>query len=128
MMTSMGQLSQIGGLIRTYPRDSTAAPDAFHYEDLAATVRYLNRTRRDALLRSIVEAEILPRLARNQRTTAATEAEAAATTDGDAEALVHLLLTQEAPAAVAFVETLRQAGAKTAALYLGVITQAARSL
>ena len=91
----------------------------------------LARSRRSALLEQLVETEILPRLARarsgtSARTTA-TAAELAITPD-DTTKLVHLLLGPDGASASSFIEHLQARGASAAALYLGIITQAARAL
>jgi MerR family transcriptional regulator, light-induced transcriptional regulator len=95
----------------------------------------LPRARRKALLTSVVEAEILPRLARLRRHTAATGPIASAitgtsamTTDRDSQELVGLVLNREASAAAGFVDSLRRRGATPASLFLGVVTRAAQIL
>ena len=50
------------------------------------------------------------------------------TTDEDTRHLVHLLLTEEASGAMAFISVLRQRGITPAAICLGVVTDAARRL
>lgn len=84
---------------------------------------------RKALLASIVEAEILPRLARI-RTRAGTSAaiRPAPTTVDDSAELVRLLLEHDSPDAIAFIDYLRRGGASPASLYLGVVTEAAKIL
>src|ERR1700761_5976457 len=85
--------------------------------------------RRNVLLTSIVEAEILPRLARLRRSVAATgSSPSAASTDDDTHTLVGLLLNREAAAAIGFLDSLRCGGAVPGSLYLGVMTRAARVL
>jgi hypothetical protein len=95
----------------------------------------LPRAGRNALLTSVVEAEILPRLARLRRDTAATGPTASAitgtsamTTDRDSRELVGLLLKREASAAAGFVDSLRRRGATPGSLFLGVVTRAAQIL
>jgi methanogenic corrinoid protein MtbC1 len=88
------------------------------------------RQKRTELLTKVVEAEILPRLASmtnmaGNRSAGATEA---ATTTVDTTELVRLLLGREDTSASLFIATLRQRGLTPCALYLGIITQAARVL
>jgi methanogenic corrinoid protein MtbC1 len=103
----------------------------------------LARSSRLALLTRVVEAEILPRLAL-ARGAAAKEpagrvvgapasadpqnAVAFVTTAQDTEQLIRLLLAVDAGPAPDFVEALRARGASAEALFLGIISQAARVL
>jgi MerR family transcriptional regulator, light-induced transcriptional regulator len=92
-----------------------------------------SRASRIAALNRIVEAEILPRLARKQQMAQAVNDGTAtrfqhSTTDDDAAELVRLLLTEEASAAMKFITRLGRRGVTPAALYLGIMTQAARRL
>ena len=80
-----------------------------------------------ALLARVVKSEILPRLISARATTLATDS-ALATTEDDTQALVVVLLTQPAVNAIAFIEVLRERGATPASLFLGILTDAARSL
>jgi methanogenic corrinoid protein MtbC1 len=93
----------------------------------AAIDTTLDRRRRSTLLTRVVEAEILPRLARNH-TVGQSPATAPVTTQNDTVELVRLLLGGEADAPVAFMQLLRQRGATASTLYLGIITDAARLL
>jgi methanogenic corrinoid protein MtbC1 len=87
------------------------------------------RPSRDAILSSIVEGEILPRLARIRRNAAPAAPDARPTTTRhDSEAFIHLLLTQDAAAAVAFIDALRRNGVTPASLYLGIVANAAHRL
>ncbi len=88
------------------------------------------RPSRDAILSSIVQAEILPRLARirGHAAQAAPDGSKQKATRQDSEALVHLLLTQDAAASVTFIDTLRRNGATPASLYLGIVANAAHRL
>ena len=89
------------------------------------------RERRSTLLEQLVKTEILPRLtlARSGTSaqTATTAAEPATMPDETTE-LVHLLLSTDGTSASVFVDRLQARGASAAALYLGIITQAARAL
>jgi MerR family transcriptional regulator, light-induced transcriptional regulator len=127
MATSMEQLSQIGGWIRTYQRDTADSSSSFRYEGFTAPPLDAVRVRRNALLKTIVESEILPRLTGIRPPIPTIEAGPAAM-DPDTEGFVRVLLTQEAITAVALIEALRKAGAAPAGLYLGIVSQAARSL
>lgn len=83
----------------------------------------------EARLSQIVEAEILPRLARARHSVAPNQTHIPPlTTSDDTAELVRLVLTEEAASAVTFINTLLQRGATSASLYLGVLTQAARCL
>jgi MerR family transcriptional regulator, light-induced transcriptional regulator len=81
--------------------------------------------RRSKLLASVVEAEILPRLTRLHPGAPVSQL---TTTEDDTQTLVRLLLGEDDTRSAGFVDSLRQHGATPAALYLGVITQAARVL
>jgi methanogenic corrinoid protein MtbC1 len=104
-------------------RGADSAPGAADSGPLA----FMPRHRRVALLARVVQSEILPRLvvARGAPATAETER---VTTEDDMVALVSLLLNKPATEAIAFVDTLRERGISAAALYLGIVTQAARRL
>jgi methanogenic corrinoid protein MtbC1 len=91
----------------------------------------LPRARRAALLTRVVATEILPRLAMARRiaegaTISATEV--VVTTDDDAAELVRLLLSEDVRGAVAFIERLRLRGVPAEALYIGILSQAARDI
>jgi methanogenic corrinoid protein MtbC1 len=87
------------------------------------------RPSRDAILSSIVQGEILPRLARMRRNAARAAPDARPkTTQHDSDAFIHLLLTQDAAAAVAFIDALRRNGVTPASLYLGIVANAAHRL
>lgn len=91
----------------------------------------LPRARRAVLLNRVVVAEILPRLALARRTAAAANCAACGpwvTTEVDILELVRLLLAHEAPASIAFVETLQLRGATAELLYVGLLSEAARRL
>ena len=106
-----------------------ALPDRIPGENATTTTETPARSRRDAILASIVQAEILPRLERRRQSAApAATVISALTTENDDQTLVHLLLTQDASAAVAFIDGLRGSGATPASLYLGILTNAARCL
>src|SRR5215213_5732280 len=108
-------------------------------ETLEHVMGLVPRHQRIAMLSRMVEAEILPRLAAGKRSPKAAHGRAAAagtarvaapvlTTKDDTLKLVRLLLNNDAPACVAFMETLKQRGATPASLYLGIICDAARCL
>jgi methanogenic corrinoid protein MtbC1 len=87
------------------------------------------RLNRKALLTSIVEAEILPRLARiRARPAAQSVTPPLVTTADDSAELVRLLLEYHMADAITFVDSLRTRGATPASLYLGIVTDAARIL
>ena len=79
-----------------------------------------------SLLSRIVETEILPRLALTH--SGAVLCPATTTTADDTAELVRLVLTREAPEAVAFMATLTLRGVSTETLFLGVISEAVRRL
>lgn len=84
---------------------------------------------RTQLLTRMIQAEILPRLARVHKAEPTGPVDAVeVTTEDDSEELVRLLLAERGNDAVAFVDLLRQRGATPASLYLGVVTQAAQRL
>jgi MerR family transcriptional regulator, light-induced transcriptional regulator len=91
----------------------------------------LARDRRRSLLSTVVKAEILPRLVLARRVAdgrqAGTTAAIATAIDHAAE-LLHLVLTEDAARAIAFVEMLHSRGATPEALYLGILTDTARQL
>ena len=98
-------------------------------ENLAILRRDSPRLDRKAMLTSIVEAEILPRLARIRvRPGIHPVTTALLTTAEDSAELVRLLLEQHMADAIAFVDRLRLRGATPASLYLGIVTDAARIL
>ncbi|MBS0644338.1 MAG: cobalamin B12-binding domain-containing protein [Acetobacteraceae bacterium] len=90
----------------------------------------LDRQQRASLLTRVVEAEILPRLAmlRAVNATPTEDIVAFTTTEDDNASLVRLLLGPDGAAAEAFIKDLQQRGATAVSLYLGVVTQAARTL
>lgn len=97
---------------------------------------FLPRHRRTALLSHFIATEIIPRmtLARQAEVNASQPDGAGAlgigqmTTIVDTEEVVRLLLTEEAARAVDFVDVLRLRGATPDSLYLGLLSEAARSL
>jgi MerR family transcriptional regulator, light-induced transcriptional regulator len=108
-------------------------------ENLERVMGLVPRHQRIAMLSRMVEAEILPRLAAGKRSPKTAHGRAASagtgrvaapvlTTKDDTLKLVRLLLNNDAPACVAFMETLKQRGATPASLYLGIICDAARCL
>lgn len=85
--------------------------------------------RRLTLLNRVVEAEILPRLALVRSGAPATSAgEPNLTTRDDTAHLVTLLIGFDAAAAPACIDALQARGLQPAALFLGIITDAARLL
>jgi MerR family transcriptional regulator, light-induced transcriptional regulator len=96
----------------------------------AAKAQKFMRARRIDLLERVVAAEILPRLALARRAAAGgcVNPPRYATTDDDTAELVNLVRTQDASAALAFVELLCLRGATIDSLNLGVLTDAARRL
>jgi methanogenic corrinoid protein MtbC1 len=109
--------------------DTQPSSDKSSAQELDDLVKDAPRVRRKNLLTSIVKAEILPRLARARQTAAVgNTAAAVVTTEDDTRVLVRLLLTVEAPDAIAFLDTLQRRGVTLATLYLGIMTQAACSL
>jgi len=92
----------------------------------------LPKARRAALLNRVVATEILPRLAMAKRAAAQRPTAAVsgvpATTQVDTDELAELLLTKDAVAATAFIELLRLRGATPEALYIGILSDAARRL
>jgi methanogenic corrinoid protein MtbC1 len=109
------------------PQTRTIEPDSTESSAVSTIDRTLDRRRRASLLTRVVEAEILPRLAR-VHVVGQTTATAPVTTKEDTVELVRLLLGGEADAPVAFMHLLRQRGATVSTLYLGVIPDAARML
>ncbi len=104
----------------------SAPPDTIPGENLSLWDDDSPRISRKALLTRIVEAEILPRLARARRNPPPDAADITPlTTEDDTAELVRVLLTQDAAGAVAFIDMLRLRGATLASLYLGIVTQAA---
>ncbi len=112
--------------------DTRSRADTFPAERLFPIPNNCSRARRRALLSRIVEADILPQLARSRHVTPVCKATPnqarTTTTDDDTAELVRLLLTQETEAAVDFITRLGQRGITPAALYLGIMTQAAHRL
>lgn len=88
---------------------------------------FMPRHRRVALLARVVQNEILPRLVVARTAPAAGEPERVTTPD-DMVAFVATLLRKPAAEAIAFVNTLRERGISAAALYLGIVSQAAQRL
>lgn len=88
------------------------------------------RQQRASLLTRVVEAEILPRLALIRGANAAPTEDIVefSTTEDDTANLVRLLLAPDGTGAEAFIATLQQKGATAVSLYLGVVSQAARTL
>src|SRR5690349_148610 len=80
-----------------------------------------------ALLSRVVETEVLPRLVRTRPATAPARPAAVQPADDTTE-LVRLALSNDTACAVAFVERLQAYGANPEALFLGVLTAAARRL
>lgn len=88
------------------------------------------RARRTGLLNEVVGREILPRLARARRglTANQTAAHAIATTEGDTQELVRLLVRGETTDIMGFIEALRRRGVTAESLYIGILPDAARCL
>jgi len=129
MTTFMEQVADTERWIGTAQHEPNASTHANQSGHSAELVEGLPRSHRKALLASIVEAEILPRLARSRPNAAAAGATVpAATSDDDTVKFVSVLLTEESCHAIAFIETLRLRGVPPASLYLGVMTQAAQRL
>jgi MerR family transcriptional regulator, light-induced transcriptional regulator len=100
-------------------------------DDLEKVLGLMPRKQRIAMLTRMVEAEILPRLAANARAlrTADRRVEPVVmTTDDDTPTLVRLLLNNDVADSITFIETLLARGVTPAALYLGIISDAARNL
>ena len=108
---------------RTDSKDvSPAAPRRRHLHDTAgASLDLLVRT---------VEAEVVPRLVLARRAALATPPAGAGTSlsFADIAEIVDLVLMQEAPAACAFVESLRARQVSSASVYLHLLAPAARHL
>ena len=129
MTTFMDQVAESGRWIGTVEYGLDALSGVVSTEDVSTPDKQAARPRRDAILSSIVQGEILPRLARLRRDAARTTLNAEiVATQYDSEAFIHLLLTQEATAAVTFIDALRRNGVTAASLYLGIMTNAARCL
>lgn len=134
MTTSMEQVSDAGNWMDTTQHDLVASLNSVRSDRSHMMTRDLPRGDRTALLASIVEAQILPRLARARWAPAIAGVKipqsgvALETTNGDTLELVRLLLTEEAAGAVAFIDVLRAREIPPDALYLGVVTLAARRL
>ncbi|HEX2944128.1 MAG TPA: cobalamin B12-binding domain-containing protein [Rhodopila sp.] len=111
-------------------QDSSAGTTVQPETGKGGTVHMLAHSRRTALLSRVVEAEILPRLALITRGTPDGVPTIAAyvTTDDDTAELVGHLLSADAGSAWTFIELLELRGATPAALYLGIVTQAAQRL
>ena len=124
MTVFMGQVSNGADAISS---NATADLCKATSERDTAPLAFMPRHRRMALLARVVESEIVPRLV-NARTSKAASEAALVTTEDDTQALVVVLLTQPAANAIAFIEVLRERGATPASLFLGIITDAARSL
>ena len=107
--------------------DFDGRSDTISGEHLSLIPENATQSGRKALLSRIIEAQVIPRLAQAHRTAAPGKAEPVTTEDDTAE-LVRLLLTQEASAALVMVEALQARGATASALFLGILTQAARQL
>ncbi len=127
MTTFMEQIADPGGWSGYSGSASDSRARTFAAEGLCdPRVGDGRRTHGNGTLGRLVEAEIVPYLAQARGQAQAGAADAAgATTAADATELVRLLLTQEAAAAVGFIEQLRRRGATPDALYLGLMTQAA---
>jgi MerR family transcriptional regulator, light-induced transcriptional regulator len=100
-------------------------------DDLEKVLGLMPRKQRIAMLTRMVEAEILPRLAANARNLKSAERPAepvVLTTEDDTLKLVRLLLNNDVADSIGFIETLLARGVTPAALYLGLITEAARHL
>jgi MerR family transcriptional regulator, light-induced transcriptional regulator len=100
-------------------------------DDLEKVLGLMPRRQRIAMLTRMVEVEILPRLAANARNLKAADRHAAPdvlTTEDDTLQLVRLLLNNDTADCIAFIETLLERGVTPAALYLGIISEAARRL
>ncbi len=115
--------------------DQQVAETASPPKPTAGSRAGLPRQKRTALLTKVVEAEILPRLASiahtpttNAWTNRTASLAAAATTADDANDFVRLLLAHEDAGAGVFISAIRQRGATSCDLYLGIISQAARTL
>jgi MerR family transcriptional regulator, light-induced transcriptional regulator len=129
MTTFMEQIADLGGWSGHSRPGSSDRAETLAAKRLSDTVDNAKRNRGKLMLSRLVEGEIVPYLAQARGQAQAGGADAAgATTAGDTAELVRLLLTQEAAGAVAFVEQLRRRGATPDALYLGIVTQAARRL
>jgi MerR family transcriptional regulator, light-induced transcriptional regulator len=94
-----------------------------------SVVEEFPRARRSALLTSIVEGEILPRLARLRQNAAPAGVDGSTvTTEDDTQNLVRLLLHREASGAAGFLDGLMRRGVTPGSLFLGVVTRAAQAL
>lgn len=125
MPTFMDQVSEDGG--QAIQAQASCPADDGQDGAGRAQLALMPRHRRVALLARVVQSEILPRLVVARGAPPVPEPERT-TTEDDMVALVSLLLNKPATEAIAFVNTLRDRGISAAALYLGIVTQAARRL
>jgi MerR family transcriptional regulator, light-induced transcriptional regulator len=120
-------LSQAARLASEFSEQIQQVPDSSRFRMQPAIVA--PGSRRTHLLNRVVVGEILPRLAlARQPTRTAASSPAYLTTDVDKQVLVDLLLEREAAAAITFLDQLLSRGATPEHLYLGPLSDAARTL
>lgn len=96
--------------------------------DQSPTIRgFESATRHDLLTQAIV-AEVIPRLLDAHRASAARPQTPPAVAPGEIARLVDLVLTDGQPAAMGFVEAMRDTGMSFESLYLDLLTPTARRL
>jgi len=129
MTTFMEQVADTGRWIGDMQPDLDGPSESFPGENASQRVAQSPRARRRTLLTSQVEEEILPRLVRIRRHPGGGDGGGSeVTTESDTAELVRLLLADTEDGAVGYIDALRLRGATPASLYLGLVTQAARSL
>lgn len=130
-MTFVGQVANSAGWASDGQEGRQSSEGNASADGSAVGAQFLARNRRAALLNRVVEAEIIPRLAlaRGNPTKKPKPVQAeAGTTQDDTSELVRRLMGKEDDSAWKLVELLEAQGTKPAALYLGIISEAARRL